>query len=419
MPSSGAFLSNFSPTNLGNQALTYSLWRLISDLYAPRALTPFDHPPRLRGPVMWCPESLRGDASVTSDRRFISGRRLLPASQFQPPELRMREKSVAGGLSSKRRIALRKMRSRWPVKPIVRAAQMARFRQELAELSMSDQVIYNAAGEFNTATSEMPILRLTQLWAARQTGSAIAMVNYSLEPASTAVVEAASAVFPTGSCFFPRDRYSADVSYECGAPLDAVHLVPDAAFLVDSLTDDERELADARWKDMEAPIAVALSGHLGVGHEQEWIEVVRRVLKEGSPVVLVSSEYDSDIELMRSVAESCSGNVSVAPPFVGYREYMAYLGRCSLVLSSRLHTFVLAVVSGAPSMAIDQGKRKLTSALETVGLDRAVVPARERGWAECVMHPGFQPVHLASDELDTIRGRVTSAYTAHFPMLQQ
>lgn len=194
---------------------------------------------------------------------------------------------------------------------------------------------------------------------------------------------------------FPRDRVS-----EAEVRRRVAHgrsiLMPDSALALEFTRVGARDLFDGRGLDAQAAtLALVISSALrpnepGDAHVALFVHVARRLAESGRVtqiVVVIQSDEDRAIslELARSLQldPRCLIDDDLDP------DQLANLyGACRMVISSRLHAVILALLAGTPAVSLaPEVTFKEQAVLEHLGLESLCVPTKmgpDRAAAICL-----------------------------------
>jgi len=408
MPSGTAFLSNYQSLNLGNHALTATIYDLLRQSTHEPVLG-FRRLPNGATPA--AKAALRASRWTT----FVSDlRRLAEAS---PPggaiaggtaTFAVSNQQVLGGFGTVRRAAVSRVAGIPGVRDLRARRSLPRCGPQLrAELDCAVS-IYNPAGEIERAAA--PVMRFVEVGVAIDAGHPAGLVNFSFEPGPL-IAAAAREVFPAVGAIYVRDELSREEVLACGGRADLTEVVPDAVFL-------ERAPGWERRDDRDiCRVGIVVNGVVDTARPEAWVQVVRQVRSTGADVSLMSNEHGRDeaflARLGRVTATPILGCAATIP------EYLKALQGLDAVVSTRFHTCVMALIVGVPVVPVEGASHRIRGALAAVGLPDVVVDGRQdpTDFAQAVrtrLDDGG--ARLSASRIREIGAAVTSAY-AKLPRL--
>lgn len=416
-------LTNMKPTNVGNQALSTELLRLVARLRPDATVHAIgrsgglgeigaravDDVPRLI--ERWVDELVQR-ASATPH----------PASADASYDGRV----VPLVRRSKVRVAMRRwtreLRLRTRAKALLHEVGLrdeATQRQPLRTRRMgsSELVIYNAAGELNPHPGSFDVVlrSLVELLAAQRMGARTFVVNHSVECSDRFVEQVIAYVYPRLTGVVVRDQQSRDELSRLGVPETYVRVIPDIALLA-------RPSVDAAVVRVRDPIparrlvGISINYWDALEHEIGWIEFVRALGSAGIEVMFVSNALGQDIGFGKRLARKCG--VRVQSYDYDYEDYSALLARLRLVVTNRLHTGVLAHVAGTPVVPVEANRFKVTALFREIEYPlRAISPGSD-AWptrlVEAVQATMAETADTSGAQLDVVRAKIEAGYAEVF-----
>ncbi len=225
------------------------------------------------------------------------------------------------------------------------------FVQRQAVVGASSMVVINAAGEFFDKVTDTPLQYLIDMRAAQLLGKPTAFVNTSFEVVDPLLLRVAAHVCDHCDILEFRDTESAD-HYRKGGGTREATILPDAAIGTPRL--------DAPATVVPGRVAFAMNGPFAEAADivGDWKSLLATLKAEGLAPAVYSNEWYTDEpmwqEWVAAQAYPAFGKASDVPA------YMRELGEAEVVVSSRLHTCVLAMLAGVPVVAVESGTFKLT-----------------------------------------------------------
>lgn len=411
-------LTNMKPTNVGNQALSTELLRLVTRLRPDATVYPVgrssgldtitardvDDVPRLIDG--WVDELVRRAEAAPKDAAgAVYTGAVVPLVRRSSTRIVMRQWT-------------RKLRLRARAKTLLYRLGVrddASQRQPIRTRNMgsSELVIYNAAGELNPHPGSFDVVlrSLVELLAAQRLGARTFVVNHSVECCDRFAERVVAYVYPRLTGVVVRDQQSRDELRRLGVPDANVRVVPDIALLARPARDASALRAS---DDVPARKLVGLSINYwdASEHETGWVEFVRALRATGLEVMFVSNALGQDVVFAKRLAQQCG--IRVQSYDYDYEDYSTLLARLRVVVTNRLHTGVLAHVAGTPIVPVEANRFKVTALFREIDYPlRAISPGSEawpRRLAEAVRATIAETAGPAAAELDAVRAKIEAGY---------
>lgn len=290
-------------------------------------------------------------------------------------------------------------------------ARTGRYRhaylQRLAACQRARLVVVNPAGEFFPRMPEPAFYHLIDAHVAHKLGVPAAIVNHTMDIDDPTLRAVIPRVYRELDLVGFRDTKSIQAFRDMGGEMANVVVAPDLALASQAAPRGER-------RPGEIAVAINVPEATARGYAARWVDVIRGLQAARHRVVLVSNEAPSDhafYELLRKEL-----GVTVEGAGLDYDRYAALLGRFDLVVSSRMHTAILAMVGGAPVVPVEGSSFKITGLFQELGLPVEVIRPPAAGWVEAVVAQA-DAVRARRDQLaaelsgriDAMRSRITAA----------
>ena len=370
--------------NIGNEALSNELLKVIQANFPDSALVPLERAPRFLAQYRFSdlPKNLeralgkfeswaenlaqRGISQPYTEPSHGNAKNisLVLAKAVSPLEISIKEKLQLRRFASKAGIYDREFNSR------------------LALHSRAKLAILNPAGELNPKSIDPPLRMLLELRAAQLMGAKAGVVNFSVELPDSFTNDLFGSIFALFDFISVRDHQSREVLLRSGVPAEKLKTTGDLAFLAEPDFDEGKAIAK-RLGISAKTIALVANGKFGSSRIQEWAELAHRLHDQGHDLVVLSNELSSDIPFAEKLARFAP--VRVIPEQFSYRQYAGLLAQLRLVISSRLHTSVLALVAGTPAVPIELIARRIKGVMEEINYPLGVPLCTESNWVEEAM----------------------------------
>ncbi|GGI75393.1 hypothetical protein GCM10007973_10310 [Polymorphobacter multimanifer] len=251
------------------------------------------------------------------------------------------------------------------------------YFQRLALFPGTALVVVNPAGEFQSDATDTAIAYLLEVRCAQLLGIPTAMVNLSFEVEDETVCRLSAFVLDQCALLEFRDSESSTRYAAAGGRAKPL-VLPDAALLTPPLL----PVSDPASR---APMALAINGlqvHQA-GLEPEWRALLVRLAEAGHHPVLTSNEWSTDEPFWKPLL--ADRKITAVGQSADYRAYMALLGTFDVVVSSRLHTCVLAILAGSVVVPVESGTFKLTGFFRQAGFDAQPIRLGSDGWQDAIL----------------------------------
>lgn len=402
--------------NKGNQALSAAWLQVLRTAFPTAPLRVLERRPRHLLQYTLARFARERDPFRAFDRATTALARLAPGADaigppaMPPPRIELDETISHGQrlVGLRQRLNLRGYAAR-------AGLYRAEYVQRLAACQRARMVVVNPAGEFFPRDPGPALYHLLDAHVAVKLGRPTAMVNHTMDITDPTLRALIPPIYRDLSLVGFRDDKSVAAFRAMGGDAKNVLVTPDLA-----LTTKPAPHARAR---RPGTIALAINVPEATAHAYaaHWITLAQRLVDLGFKIVLVSNELPADLPFYEQL------RARVPLPIEGqgldHDAYAALLGEFDFVISSRLHTGILAMIGGAPVLAVEGSSFKITGVFQELGLARPVIQPGTAGWTDRVVD---QAVALrdhrdaeardTSAKIDAIQARITGALV---PRLQE
>lgn len=368
-------ITKIRTSNVGNQALSSELISLFSKIVGPDNLRVEGRPQGLDGYQLSRLSGLR-DPVKTFEEWTDRIARLFLAQAGSGTGFKPAIRSVELTDFHSTSWNLEKIKS-W-LRPVKRhlskwIALREVYRQRLALIADSDWLIYSGAGE--VGDNNVFLRQLVELRVAQKLGKSTAIVNQSIVVKSPLVRSLVEKVYGNLRYAVVRGAKSRDVLLSVGLPPERIDVVPDTALLTQS---QERESAVTLRAKPRVGINFTPRLALEKAAGQKIVELLKGL---GYELVFITNEPFEDNKVaarMRTLF-----NIPSAP-VLNYRSYASFLRQLNFVISTRLHTNILALTAGTPTIPIEGNQFKTGELLELLEYPVKVITSSDPTWSETV-----------------------------------
>jgi len=405
-------LTNMKPTNVGNQALSTELLRLVKrsrpgeEVFAigrsgglkhvtSHGAAPTDAPALIE---QWADELVRAARAAS-----------LPAQRSYQGEI------IPLVRRSKARVSIH----RWTRRLRIRARisdMMHRFGMDKRDVAQQQHsrarlmgesriAIYNPAGELNPHAGSFDVVlrSLVEMLAASRMGARTYVVNHSVEFSDRFAEEAVAYIYSRMTGIIVRDQSSRAELERVGVPAERIRVVPDIAFLTEPSASD-RALKPADQLPDKQLVGLAINYWDATRNEAGWTAFVSEIRRQGSEVIFVSNALGQDLAFAKRLQQACG--IRIQTYDYDYDTYCALLGKLRLVVTNRLHTGVFAYVAGTPVVPVEANQFKVTSLFQEIRYPLAAINTTSSSWPQQLL------TTVASANADTLRTQIASDRTA-------
>jgi polysaccharide pyruvyl transferase WcaK-like protein len=369
-------ISRVDTTNAGNQLLTTQLQALLARVLEGDVVLVERHPAFLQKfsaahvPVADLPRRIESwaDEVVTAAR-----------GSLKAPEQAPRGKGLRSKTSLEKWAFLRRQ--------LLPITQKLHIKGMLAKLGYYDDsivprlslyvgsqwVVANPAGDIQADSLGTATRQFLDALIAKKLGARVALVNHSIESHDERLKAIIRHVYPQLDLVLVRDTITLDFLRDIGVDCGNVMVVPDAAIL---FTPAQDLTLDSALRKIGFSINAKFGRHLF----EDWVKLVQGMADEGHVVRFVTNDFATDIDFARALAKRVPLEIQDGPlDFAGYCHEMAKL---KVVITNRLHTVVMATISGVQSVPIEAGAFKIRGSVDCLDLPLKALNTLDSGWFE-------------------------------------
>ena len=272
------------------------------------------------------------------------------------------------------------------------------YRRRLAACQRARLVVVNPAGEFFPREPQAAFYHLLDAAVARKLGRPTAIVNHTMDITDPTLRAIIPVLYKELDLVGFRDRKSIDAFRAMGGDPHNVLVTPDLALTTELP-------APAPRRAGRVAVAVNVPEATAGGYLAQWHDVVAGLRTAGFEVALVSNELPADQpfydELRARLPE-----LPLEGAGLDHDRYGELLGGFDLVVTSRMHTGVLAMVAGTPVVAVEGSSFKITGLYQELGLAQPVIGPGSPGWAARVVDQAVRLRDARGEAADEVRRRI-------------
>ena len=330
---------------------------------------------------------------------------------LQKPEnivsLNTKGKELTGGLRKlKQKIAIRKRLAK------VGLLGKNDVNTVINTILKSEQLIWNPAGEIHPTGSVDEVLRiLILIRIAQLSGKKTYIINHSLELFDDSLTVILGYIYRNCNRILVRDNVSVIETGKIGVDKSDVFEVPDAVFLTVNQNDVQIEKTKG--------ICLAINGLEAIhASESQWDDFFSGLKKFNKPICFLSNAMNHDMKFAMKYSQKYDIEVIDYQP--SYKVIQDFYKDFDVLISSRLHSAILALAESVPVVSIEPSVFKLTSIFDQINYPLKTVNLNDNNWVEkTIENVGLslnnKDIFIQVPEnLKSIRDKVISGYKDMF-----
>lgn len=368
-------------TNVGNQALSEELIKLIADHVGPSNLYVDGRPIGLYnfdlkqinraknpGAILdkWADEVIGKFERLNKEVRFQSDLKKVKMITMFDSKLKYE------GLKA----ALRPLKAKYDKLKIFNE----KYAERLSKIASADCFIYSGAGEVGDNT--VFLRQLLELRIAQKMGKKTGVVNQSIVVETEMFGKLLKHVYGKCNKIVVRGRFSKELLKSVGIENKTITLAPDTAI--------QTSPQIARSKKQEVGINFTPAINFKV---ENIAPIIEKLKSYGNTVYFITNEPYGD----KSVREQLNQKygIAVLDPGKDYLNYAAKLSEFKYIISTRLHSIVLSLAAHTPAIPIEGNVFKTKELLSQLSYPVDVIDAYKEGW-ENVLISEIEKVEMGS-----------------------
>ena len=247
----------------------------------------------------------------------------------------------------------------------------AGYGRRLSAFAEAGCVILNPAGEFWTTATDIPLRHLLDIYVAKRIGCRTAIVNHTFELVEPRLLEVVKVAYGAMDLISVREETSKKRLTDLGIDPEKILIAPDFVFMTEPTAAERAPGGGAR-------IALCPNSAYLKNPAEEWSKLAGALLSQGHEVALVTNDFPIDHDTLDRLSERF--DLPKLGAGLSYRDYSALLGGFDAVVSSRLHTCVMALTAGTPVVPVEGLDFKITAAMAAAGVPIAAVRPGDGDW---------------------------------------
>jgi len=274
------------------------------------------------------------------------------------------------------------------------------YRYRLSACQRAALVVVNPAGEFFPREPAAAFYHLLDADVARKLGVPTAIVNHTMDITDPVLRAIIPRIYRELDLVGFRDTASVEAFEKMGGDMSNVVVTPDLALIT--------EFRGAPVK-RTGTVAIAINAPEAAanGYLPHWEETIAAVRGTGLQVELISNELPFDLPFY-ALLQQRFRDLPIAGAGMPHDQYCQLLAGYDLVITSRMHTAILAMVSGTPVVPVEGASFKITGLFRELGFDTPVIRPVGYTWPSLVLDE-VQRVRAAGDEASAaLAARISS-----------
>lgn len=282
------------------------------------------------------------------------------------------------------------------------------YKRRLSACQRAKLVVVNPAGEFFPREPQAAFYHLLDACVAKKLGRATAIVNHTMDITDPTLRKLIPPLYRTLDLVGFRDEKSVTAFRDMGGDTGNVLVTPDLALTGDCTNGSARRAGTVA-------VAVNVPEARAGKYLTQWFDVISGLRGAGLTVALVSNELPADLPFYTEVMARFP-DIKLEGAGLDHDAYCRLLGTFDIVVTSRMHTGILAMVGGAPVVPVEGSSFKITGLFQELGFERPVIRPGVDAWVREVVERANElrkgrevAVRETSERIAVVRDRIISA----------
>lgn len=282
------------------------------------------------------------------------------------------------------------------------------YRSRLAACQRARLVIVNPAGEFFPREPLAAFYHVLDAHVAQKLGRPTAIVNHTMDITDPTMRILIPRVYKSLALVGFRDEKSIGAFEAMGGDLSNVLVTPDLALTTEVLTKPNRRKGTIA-------IAINVPEAEANGYLEQWRTAIAALRGKDLKIELVSNEMPAEMPFYEEMLARYPELV-ISGAGYDHDRYCQLLGEYDFVITSRMHTGILAMIMGTPVIPVEGASFKMTGLFNELGFTAPVIrPTTNSDWVNTLVDRATSlrtdrdaASRDVSDKIGTVRERVTS-----------
>lgn len=261
----------------------------------------------------------------------------------------------------------------------------SQYKERARKLKKADWLVYSGAGEVNDqhgniGNSHVLLRQLIELRVAQKLGLKTAAINQSIFILTPFFQNLTAHVYSKMEKIVVRGNASRNKLIEFGVPANLISTAPDSAVnTVIPVKDRNRKPTNRVGVNFPSLSKISL---------EDIRKIVSHLRSIGKEPVFCTNEPLGDIPMINLLKEELG--VEALSPSATYTDYAKKLSEMDFVISARVHTNMLSMVSHTTIIPIEASDFRLAELLEGFEYPIPIIRAHQAGWVELVIETADQ-----------------------------
>lgn len=363
-------ITKTSTSNKGNQALSAAWLRMLQEAFPGAAVRTLERRPRHLLQYSLKKIAAASDPWAAFDALAAEIAALAPGPDLAgpppPPKITLAEDG------ERKALPMAGLRKKLNLRGLLAGAGKDRtaYLKRLSAFQRADLVVANPAGEIYPDGAQVTFVHLLDIYVAKKAGARAGIVNHTLEIRDPTLKRLFPELYRRLDIVEFRDEKSREALREMGGDAQTPIVAPDLA-----LTTPPPAPAPRR---PQVGVAIHTTEAAHGGQLGQWGELIGRLRAAGFDLVFISNDLAIDTPVYRGLAP----DLPIEGQGLEFGPYTEFLSRFDFLVTSRMHTGILAMVAGTPIVAVEPTAFKMTGLFQEVGIEAPVIRPSEAGWVD-------------------------------------
>jgi len=252
------------------------------------------------------------------------------------------------------------------------------YKQRAMMLKQADWLIYSGAGEVtdgyhgNFNDAHVLLRQLIEIRVAQKLGLQTAAVNQSIFVNQPLAQQILAHVYRNMKKIVIRGVSSRDVLIKIGVPAALIEMAPDSA--INTSFPNAGKVIKNKNR-----VGLNFSNHVKI-NEAQMQQIIQYLQSLGKEVVYCTNEPVGDAAIIETLTKKF--HVPLLDGHSDYKSYAEKLSECDFVISARVHTNMLSMISHTTVIPIEGNDFRLEELLKGFEYPLMPIKSQEDGWVE-------------------------------------
>ncbi len=247
------------------------------------------------------------------------------------------------------------------------------YSQRAATLKSADWLVYSGAGE--VGDNIVFLRQLVEIRVAQKLGIKTAAVNQSVIIKTEPFKKLIGYVYGKMAKIVVRGENSKKNLLSYGVSANLIEIAPDTAI-------NSNFTGSGMSSKNDNLVAFNITPRTNINQEEIGI-IINQLHSLGKKIIFITNEPFDDRKIGHMFSKKF--NIEFVSKFASYHAYMTKLAQCDFVISARLHTNILSLVTHTPIISIEGNIFKSTELLNELQYPVATLNSSEPGWINTLL----------------------------------